>query len=56
VAGGWRRPHIEELLNFYSSPNAIRTIKLRRMIWTGHVARMRQAEECTRDSDWQNWR
>jgi hypothetical protein len=31
---------IEELHNFYSSPNIIRMIKSRRMRWAGHVARM----------------
>jgi hypothetical protein len=30
---------MDELHNLYSSPN-IRVIKLRRMRWTGHVARM----------------
>jgi acyl-coenzyme A synthetase/AMP-(fatty) acid ligase len=35
VAGGWRRLHNEEQLNnFYTSPNIIRAIKSRRMIWT----------------------
>jgi hypothetical protein len=27
VAGGWRKRHIEELRNLYSSPNMIRMIK-----------------------------
>jgi hypothetical protein len=35
---GWRKLHIEELHNFYSSP--IITIKSRRIRWAGHVARM----------------
>jgi hypothetical protein len=39
VAGGWRRLHNEELHSLYSSPDVIRVIKSRRMIWTGHVAR-----------------
>jgi hypothetical protein len=39
VVGGWRRQHNEELHNLYASPNVIRVIKSRRMIW-GHVARM----------------
>jgi hypothetical protein len=30
----------EELHNLYSSPSIIRMIKLRRVRWTGHVARM----------------
>jgi hypothetical protein len=29
VTGGWRKLHIEELHNFYSSPNVIRMIKSR---------------------------
>jgi hypothetical protein len=39
VAGGWRRLHIEELHNLYSSSNIIRMIKLRRMKGAWHVAR-----------------
>jgi hypothetical protein len=35
----WRRLH-NELRNLYSSPNIIRMIKSRRMIWARHVARM----------------
>jgi hypothetical protein len=40
VMGGWRKPHNEELRNFYSSPSIIRMIKSRSMRRTGHVARM----------------
>jgi hypothetical protein len=40
VTGDWRKLHNEQLHNLYSSPNLIRMIKLRRMKWTGHVARM----------------
>jgi hypothetical protein len=40
VTGGWRKLHIEELHNMYSSPSIIRRIKSRRMRWAGHVARM----------------
>jgi hypothetical protein len=39
-AGGWRKLHNEELHNLYSTPSIIRTIKVRRMRWAGHVARM----------------
>jgi hypothetical protein len=42
VAGDWRRLHNEELHNLYASPNIIRVIKSGRMIWTEHVARMRE--------------
>jgi hypothetical protein len=44
VTGEWRKLHNEELHNFYSSPNLIRTIKSRRMRWAGHVARMEKRE------------
>jgi hypothetical protein len=40
VTGGWRKLHNEEIHNLYSSPSIIRIIKLRRMRWAGHVARM----------------
>ena len=40
VTGDWRRLHNEELNDLYSSPNIVRVIKSRRMIWAGHVARM----------------
>jgi hypothetical protein len=40
VTGEWRKPHNEVLHNLYSSPSIIRIIKLRRMKWAGHVARM----------------
>jgi hypothetical protein len=38
VTGEWRKLHNEELHNLYSSPNIIRQIKSRRMMWAGHVA------------------
>jgi hypothetical protein len=40
VTGEWRRLHNLELNDLYSSPNIVRVIKLRRMRWAGHVARM----------------
>ena len=40
VTGEWRRLHNEELNDLYSSPNIVRVIKLRRMRWAGHVARI----------------
>jgi hypothetical protein len=40
VTGEWRKLHIGELRNLYSSPDIIRQIKSRRMRWAGHVARM----------------
>jgi hypothetical protein len=40
VTGEWRKLHNEELHNSYSSPDVIRQVKLSRMRWAGHVARM----------------
>jgi hypothetical protein len=40
VTERWRKLHNEELRDLYSSPSIIRIIKLRRMTWVGHVARM----------------
>jgi hypothetical protein len=39
VTGEWRKLHIEEHRDLYSSPSKIRIIKSRRMRLTGHVAR-----------------
>jgi hypothetical protein len=36
----WRQLHNEELRYLYSSPSIITIIKLRRMRWAGHVARI----------------
>jgi hypothetical protein len=41
VTGGCRKLHNEELHNLYSSPNAIRMIKSKRMGWAEHVALVR---------------
>ena len=40
VTGEWRKLHNEEINNLYCSPNIVRVIKLRKMRWAGHVARM----------------
>jgi hypothetical protein len=40
VTGEWRKLHNEELHDLYSSPSIIRIIKLRRMGWVEHVARI----------------
>jgi hypothetical protein len=38
MMGGWRKLHIEELPDLYSSLRIIRIMKSRRMKWAGHVA------------------
>ena len=38
----------EELNDLYSSPNIVRVIKSKRMIWAGHVARMRERRDVYR--------
>jgi hypothetical protein len=48
VTGEWRKLHNEELHDLYSLPNIIRIMKLRRMRWTGHVARMREKKNAYR--------
>ena len=40
VTGEWRKLHTEELNDLYCSPNIMRVIKSRRMIWVGHVSRI----------------
>jgi len=40
ATGEWRKLHNEKLNDLYCSPNIVRVIKLRRISWAGHVARM----------------
>jgi hypothetical protein len=40
VTGGWRKLQNKEFHNLYFSSSIIRMMKLRRMRWMGHVARM----------------
>jgi hypothetical protein len=40
VTEEWKKLHIEELHDLYSSPSIIRIIKARKMRWAGHVALM----------------
>jgi hypothetical protein len=45
VTGERGKLHNEELHDLYSSPSIIRIIKVRRMRWAGHEARMGGKEE-----------
>ena len=38
----WRKLHNEELHSLYRSFNIVRVIKSRRLIWAGHVAKMKE--------------
>jgi hypothetical protein len=42
VTGEWRKLLNKELSDLYSLPNIVRVVKLRRIRWAGHVARMRE--------------
>jgi hypothetical protein len=48
VTGDWRKLHNEELHNLYSLPNIIGMVKSGRVIWAGHVARMREKRNANR--------
>jgi hypothetical protein len=48
MTGDWRKLHNEELHYLYSSPNIIRMIKSRRMLWAQHVARMGETRNAYR--------
>jgi hypothetical protein len=48
VTGGWRKLHNEELHDLHSSPSIIRMIKLRRMRWAEHIARMGEKRNASR--------
>jgi hypothetical protein len=48
VTGEWSRLYDGEFQNLYSSPDNIRPIKLRRMRWAGHVARMGEGRKMRR--------
>jgi hypothetical protein len=50
MIGGWRKLHIEELHNLYSSSNIIRMIKTGRMRWTGYVAHIGEKNNAYRTS------
>jgi hypothetical protein len=46
--GSWSKLHNDEFHSLYTSPNIVRVIKSRRMIWTGHVACMGRGDVFTR--------
>ena len=48
ITGEWRKLHIEELSDLYSSPNIVRVIKSRRMRWVGNVASMGERRDVYR--------
>jgi hypothetical protein len=47
VTGEWKKLHNEELNDLYSLPNSVLVVKLKRMRWARHVARMGRREWCT---------
>ena len=46
VTRGWRRLHMKQLSDLYSSPHIIQIIKSRRMRWAGQAAYMGGEERC----------
>ena len=48
VTGKWRKLHNEEINDLYTSSNIIRVIKLRRMRWAEHVARIGERRDVYR--------
>jgi hypothetical protein len=44
VTDEWRKLHIEELNDLYSSPNTVRMIKSRKIRWARHVEGMGRGE------------
>jgi len=48
ITGEWKKIHNEEPKDLYCSPNVARMIKLRRMKWAGHVARIGESRDVYR--------
>ena len=48
ITGEWRKLHNAELYALYSSPYIIRSLKLRRLRWVGHIAHMNQSRNAYR--------
>jgi hypothetical protein len=49
MVGGWRKFHSDKLRNLCSSPNTMRIITSRRIMWAGHVASMGKRRDAYRD-------
>jgi hypothetical protein len=45
VTSEWRKLRNEKLKDPYSSPNIVRVVKWSRMVWAGHVARMKERRD-----------
>ena len=48
ITGEWRKLHNPELHALYSPPNIIKDLKLSRLRWAGHVARIEQSKNAYR--------
>ena len=48
ITGEWKKLHNAELHALYYSPNIIRSLKSRRLIWAGNVARTEQSRNAYR--------
>ncbi|GFS56221.1 putative endonuclease-reverse transcriptase [Trichonephila clavipes] len=46
VNGSWRRRYNLELYKIYKQPDVVKLIKLQRLIWAGHLARMNEDRCC----------
>jgi len=53
IVEDWRMLHNDELYNLYASPNNIQIMKLRRMRWAGHVARVGKMRTILGFDSWQ---
>jgi hypothetical protein len=51
--GSWRKLHSDELHSLYSSPNIVRVIKSRRMMWVGGMWHAWGGERCFQGFGWE---
>ena len=49
-------PHNKELHSLYRSPNIIRVIKSRRLIWAGDIARMEEGRSALKNVNRKTYR